>query len=472
MNAEQRTRFKELGKSAFIREEMTRLGYWPPSSEIANQSALAESKLKPLYEELIRVRKEFDTVSAEIAVSGDIPTLLAEVRKRRIERVRAERAVKKAEREQARSEAKTADAAWRRKTLPYLGVGVSGGLAYSDGDSAKISERALPSLTTAAQVAAAIGIGENELAFLCYERAVSGVDHYARFAIPKKKGGVRVLSSPKRRLRVAQSWLLKNVLEPLPVHSAAMAFRPGKSVVDNAAPHAGQAIVVKTDLKDFFPSLGLRRIKGLFEGLGYNEGVATLFALLATETPRIAVMFDGKRRFVAVSKQRGLPQGACTSPALTNLLCRNFDARLAGAAAAFGFRYTRYADDLTFSHASDKAPVGVLLALIRKIVADENLTVNEEKTQVLRLSDRQSITGLVVNGSETPRVSREDLRRFRAILHQCERDGFEAVTARLGKDAQAYAGGYLSFVHMARPDIAGKIAAAHPWLAKWRQANI
>jgi hypothetical protein len=464
MNAEQRKRFKALGKIAFIRDEMTRLGYWPPSPEIAAKSAESEAKLKPLYQELLRVRAELDTINAEIEKTGDIPALLAEVRKRRIERVRAERAGKKVEREQAKVTKRDSDAAWRRKTVLFLGAGVSGGLHYSDGDGAKLVERALPQLTTASDVAAAIGVAENELAFLCYDRSASGVDHYSRFAIPKKKGGVRVLSSPKRRLRVAQWWLLKNVLEHLPVHAAAAAFRPGKSVVDNAAPHADRAVVVKVDLKDFFPSLGMRRIKGFFEGLGYSEGVATIFALLTTETPRIAVTFDGKRRFVAVGKQRGLPQGACTSPALTNLLCQHLDARLTGAADAFGFTYTRYADDMTFSHRSNKAPVGALLTLVRKIVADENLVINEEKTQVLRPSDRQTVTGLVINGSDRPRVSREDLRRFRAILHQCDRDGFEAVTERIGKDAESYANGYLSFVHMARPDVAEKLAAAHLWL--------
>lgn len=464
MNAEQRTRLKQLGKVAFIRDEMTRLGYWPPSAEVAAQSTEAEAKLKPLYEELVRVRTELDTINEEIAKTGNIPALLLEVRKRRIERVRAERAIKKGEREQARTTKREADTVWRRKTVLFLGNGVSGGLIYTESDAAKLTERSLPRLTTASDVAEAIGVGENELSFLCYDRSASDVDHYSRFAIPKKKGGVRVLSSPKRRLRIAQSWLLKNVLKPLPVHSAASAFLPGKSIIDNAMPHVNRAVVVKVDLKDFFPSLGMRRVKGFFEGLGYSEGVATIFSLLATETPRIAVSFDGKRRFVAVGKQRGLPQGACTSPALTNLLCRQFDARLTGAAGAFGFAYTRYADDLTFSHDSENAPVGALLALVRKIVAEENLVVNEEKTQVLRPSHRQTVTGLVINGADKPRVSREDLRRFRAILHQCDRDGFPAVTERLGKDAESYANGYLSFVHMARPDIAAKIAAAHPWL--------
>ena len=470
MNTQQRARLKEVGKSAFVREEMTRLGYWPPTPETAQQTQEAEAALRPLYDELVRARTELDSLNTEITQMGDIPALLAQIRRNRIDRVRAERAQKKIEREASRKEKKEAETTRRRVALPHLGRGVSSGLNFAGGDAEKLTSHQLPILETARDVARAIGVSEPDLAWLCYERAAGSVDHYSRFTIPKKKGGVRVLSSPKKRLRVAQSWLLQDVLAPLPVHESACAFRPNTSIVDNAAPHQNQAVIVKMDLKDFFPSLSVRRVKGFFGHLGYNEGVSTLFALLATETPRIAVTFDGQRRFVAVSKTRALPQGACTSPALTNLLCRGLDARLLGAAKAWGFAYTRYADDLTFSHSDPNAPVGALLTLVRKIIAAYDLVVNEEKTQILRPSDRQNVTGLVVNkaanASLGPRVSREDLRRFRAILHQCERDGFDTMTERLGKDAQAYAGGYLSFIHMSRPDVAAKIAEAHPWLVR------
>ena len=474
MNTQQRARLREVGKVAFVREEMTRLGYWPPTPEAAKQTAEAEQALAPLYDELVRARGELDGLNTEIAEMGDVPALLAQIRRNRIERVRAEKAQKKIERDADRAAKKDADVQRRKMTLPHLGAGLSAGLNFAGGETEKLAAHNLPVLESASDVAKAIGITEPDLAWLCYERASTSVDHYSRFTIPKKKGGVRVLSSPKPRLRVAQTWLLQNVLVGLDVHEAARAFRPGASIVDNAAPHLNKAVIVKVDLKDFFPSLSVKRVKGFFHGLGYNEGVSTLFALIATETPRIAVTFDGQKRFVAVSKQRALPQGACTSPALTNLLCRGLDARLQGAANSWGFAYTRYADDLTFSHEDKDAPVGALLTLVRKIIAAYDLVVNEEKTQILRPSDRQNVTGLVVNGSAAseanaplgPRVSREDLRRFRAILHQCERDGFDTMTERLGRDAQAYAGGYLSFVHMARPDVAAKIAQAHPWLHK------
>ena len=411
------------------------------------------------------MQTDLAAVEAQIAEAGDIPRLLQEVRRKRIERVWAERAARREAciKEEARKKADTAE--WRRKTLPFLGEGVSKGLVYDAGEPEKLAALGLPLLTSASDVAAAIGIEETELAWLTYHRAASSLDHYSRFAIPKKRGGTRVLSSPKRRLRVAQNWLLEHILAPLPVHEAAAAFRPGLSVVDNAARHTGRAVVARIDLKDFFPSVTLPRIRRLFREMGYSGGVATLFALLATEAPRAAVTLDGLPRFVAIG-ERSLPQGACTSPALTNLLCRRLDSRLAGAAEALGFRYSRYADDLVFSHTEASAPVGILLALARCIIADVGFTVNEEKTSVLRPQHRQVVTGIVVN--ETPHVSRPDLRRFRAVLHRCETVGVAEVSRQMGKDARAYASGYLAFLHVVAPEQAARLALKHPWVARWR----
>lgn len=393
--------------------------------------------------------------------------MIAEIRKRRIERVRAEREVKRAERARRVEEHRRQDAEWRRLTLPYLGRGVSGGLTYTGGDFTRLESLGLPVIETAADLAAAMDITVEELAWLTYHRGAARTDHYHRFTIPKRHGGVRVISSPKRNLRAAQRWILELVLAEQEIHPAAMAFRPQRSIVDNAKAHAGHALVVRVDLKDFFPSITFLRVKGLFESFGYNEGIATLLALLSTEPPRVAVTVDGQRRFVSLG-DRQLPQGACTSPAITNLLCRKLDRRLAGAAAAFGYTYTRYADDLVFSHPKAEASTGAMLTLARSILTDEGFTVNEEKTAVMRPQHRQVVTGLVVNG-EPARVSRQDLRRFRAFLHHCETEGFEAMSQRLGRDAKAYASGYLSFIHMVNPEQEQAIRARHPWLTPWNE---
>jgi len=465
MNAEQKKRYQQVGKQAFIREEMTRLGFWPPSPEVAELAAATEHQLRALYEELAQTQTDLSAVEAKIAEAGDIPKLLLEVRRKRIERVRAERTARREARVKAEAEKRIQDAEWRQKTLPFLGAGVSSSLIYDVGDPEKQTALGLPLLTSAADVAAAIGVEERELAWLTYHRGAAMLDHYSRFLIPKRRGGTRTISSPKRRLRTAQSWLLEHILSPLPVHDAAFAFRPGLSVVDNAARHTGRAVVARLDLKDFFPSVTLPRVRSLFRSFGYSGGVATLFALLATEAPRAAVTLDGQTRFAALG-ERCLPQGACTSPALTNLLCRRMDARLTGAAASLGFRYTRYANDLVFSHADASAPVSILLTLARKIIVGTGFVVNEEKTSVLRPQHRQVVTGIVVN--ETPHVSREDLRRFRAVLHRCETQGIPAVSEQMGRDARAYAAGYLAFLHMVSPEQASRLREKHPWAAQYQ----
>ena len=464
MQANWRSRLKEIGKQAFVREEMERLGFWPPANGVTERAQAAEAELKTLYVELRKAREELTGLDTQIRLAGDIPKLLLEIRRRRIERVRAERERRKAEKAAAAEQKRLDDKLWRETTLPYLGAGISGGLQYGEGKPEIRAGLGLPELTTAQDLADAIGITTKQLAWLTYHRGAGTIDHYSRFAIPKKRGGTRTISSPKKQLRAAQNWVLATLLAPLPVHDAAMAFRPGRSILDNAQRHTGRAVVVKVDLKDFFPSIRFSRVKGLWRGLGYNQGISTLLALLTTEAPRVALTLDGTRRFVAIGG-RSLPQGACTSPAITNLLCRRLDARLTGLAQTFGFVYTRYADDLIFSHADANAPVGVLLGGLRKILRESGFTVNEDKTRVMRPQHRQAVTGVVVN--ESPRISRHDLRNFRALLHQVETQGADAVTERIGKNAHWYAAGYLSFIHMVSPEQAAKIQAAHPWLARY-----
>src|SRR5205823_7816991 len=199
-------------------------------------------------------------------------------------------------------------------------------------------------------------------------------------------------------------------------------FLPGRSILTNAAVHTGARVVVKMDLASFFPTITLRRVKGIFRRAGYREQVATLLALLCTEAPREIVPFQGKDYYVALGP-RCLPQGAPTSPALTNTLCLRLDQRLAGLAKKYGWRYTRYADDLTFSlpkgHDGDPH-VGSLIGLVRRIVEDEGFAVHPDKTRLARSGGRQKITGLVVNGDLKPRVPRKLRRQMRAALHNLQ----------------------------------------------------
>ena len=214
-------------------------------------------------------------------------------------------------------------------------------------------------------VAQAMAITVPALRFLAFSRTPSEVTHYIRFEIPKKTGGTRRISAPMPRLKHAQRWILDNLLDKVALHDAAHGFRKQRSIVSNARPHVGADIVLNLDLKDFFPTLEYKRIRGAFRGLGYGEAAATIFALLTSEPEVDEVELDGQTFYVANGARR-LPQGAPTSPAITNIVCRRMDARLASAAAKLGFTYTRYADDLTFS-GPRTANTGAMLDRVRFI---------------------------------------------------------------------------------------------------------
>jgi retron-type reverse transcriptase len=274
--------------------------------------------------------------------------------------------------------------------------------------------------------------------------------------MPKKTGGERLISAPMPKLKQAQSWLLKNILVKIPVHDAAHGFRSGHSIVSNAKPHVGANVVINFDLKDFFPSITYRRVKGLFRSFGYGEAVATIFALLSTEAEREEVELDNQTYFVATG-ERYLPQGSPASPAITNLLCRRLDSRLAETAANLGFVYTRYADDLTFSTPEDNPRICNLLRHTEAIVSYEGFTINESKTRILRQSKQQEVTGIVVNSY--PNIDRQTLKQFRATLFQIEKDGLENKHWGNSADTLAAIIGFANFVAMVNPEKGAKLQA-------------
>jgi retron-type reverse transcriptase len=313
----------------------------------------------------------------------------------------------------------------------------------------KLQRLQLPVLASATDLAAALNITIPRLRWLAFHSEAATVTHYVRFQVPKKSGGMRELAAPHRDLAAAQQWILMHILEKIPTHDAAHGFVPGRGTMSNAVPHVGRATVVNLDLKDFFPSITFPRVKGIFQDLGFSPAVATILGLLCTECPRRQLAYGGKTFFVA-SGPRGLPQGACTSPALSNLLARRLDSRLAGLAKKLGFTYTRYADDLTFSaDGAAAAKTGYLLARVRHIVAGESLIVNESKTRIQRPGRRQTVTGIVVN--KRPNVPRRVAKRLRAILHHAKKEGLSAQNREHRENFEHWLGGMIAYVQMVNP---------------------
>jgi retron-type reverse transcriptase len=411
---------------------------------------------------------------AEIHRVGDLMLLqkgdaamLRQEAERAVQRSKEERAALKAEKKRQAEERrrKHAEQVAQRKAsdIVFLGRGVSRGLADRRSNVEKLRKAGLPVLSTPLEVARAMSLPVAQLRWLAFHSEASTTSHYVRFQIPKKSGGMREISAPMPKIAAAQQWILANVLSRLPAEPPAHGFVPGRSTVTNAAPHVKRAVVVNLDLKDFFPSIGFPRVQGLFEALGYSPAVATVLALLATEAPRKEVEYEGRKYHVAVGP-RALPQGACTSPALSNMAARILDRRLGGLAAKLGWAYTRYADDLTFSGDAlvpkgERNPKSVawLLARCRHLCEDEGFEVNEKKVRVQRRNTAQVVTGIVVN--EKPSVPREERRRLRAILHRAKFEGLEKQNRIGHPNFRAWLAGHVAYASMVNPDQGAKLKA-------------
>lgn len=423
-------------------------GFWPASRNLP-EDPLDELRRRAAIEaELARLRQLADT-------AVDPARALARERKRRFADSKKRRAEAKQKRVAEHRRRREAFALKRRTQIVHLGRGVSQGLQDLAPPSATLSARGLPALQNGGDLAMMLGVPIGQLRWLTYHRLGAAIVHYHRFEIPKKTGGSRAISAPKPRLAAAQRWVLKNLLERLSASASAHGFVRYRSSVTNAQVHTGRKVVINLDFRDFFPSITFRRVKGLFAKVGYNEHVSTVLALLCTEAPRVEATLDGRRMWVALGS-RVLPQGACTSPAITNLICSTLDKRLDGLARRHGFAFTRYADDLSFS-GDDPNAVGALLRSIRSIVSDEGLTEHPSKTRVMRASARQEVTGVVVNARAS--VPRDERRALRAVLHNAAKNGLAAENRAQHPNFVAHLRGKVAYVSMVNPAQGAKLQA-------------
>ncbi|HEV7302368.1 MAG TPA: reverse transcriptase family protein [Tepidisphaeraceae bacterium] len=425
-------------------------GFWPTGQSLPPDPVAEVAERDQLDRQLVDLRKQASVVK-------DPDKVLAQERQRRGDESKKRRAEKKAARLADAQRCREAWGAKRAASITHLGDGVSASLQDTASDVGRLTENALPVLNDGTDVARLLNIPIGALRWLTFHRRGATLVHYHRYDLAKRTGGVRSISAPKPALAMAQQCVLSAILSKVPVSAAAHGFVPQRSIVSNAAPHAGKAVVANMDLRDFFPSITFRRVKGMFRKLGYSEQVATVLALLCTEPPRVAAAIDGKRYYVALG-DRVLPQGGCTSPAITNVLCRKFDRRLEGLAGRYGFTYTRYADDLTFSSTDPDADVGRLLRFARAVITAEGFTEHPTKTKVMRASARQEVTGITVNAR--PKLSRADLRQLRSLLHNAAKTGLDAQNRTGHADFAAYVRGRVGFACMVDPSRAEQWQAA------------
>lgn len=240
---------------------------------------------------------------------------------------------------------------------------------------------------------------------------------YKEFWIAKRKGGYRMISAPNETLKAIQNTIYHRILLPVNVHPAATGFRHRKNITDNVLPHLGKKYVLKTDIHDFFPSIRIPRVKKTFEEMGYPVQIAKVLGALCC-------------------KYRCLPQGAPTSPALSNIISYTMDCKLAALAVENDLTYTRYADDLTFS--GDSFTKEQVLPQIKQIVREEKFELNFKKTRFLAEHHRKIITGVSVSSGEKLTIPKARKRAIRKNVHFILTKGLAEHQRRIGSTDPVY----------------------------------
>lgn len=259
-------------------------------------------------------------------------------------------------------------------------------------------EKGLPIIYDQEHLAVLVGYSKEYL-----YRASNGPSYfYRKFKIPKISGGLRKIAEPLPSLKEIQRWILDNILYNCKFNKYAKAFIPGKSIRENARFHRNQKIVLSLDMKNFFESIPSYKIYHFFWWLGYCKAVATMLTNLCT--------LNGS-----------LPQGAPTSPALSNLVCYSLDCRLSGFTVKNNIRYTRYSDDLTFSGEFNP---GSVIRLVEKILYNEGFELNKNKIRLMKNHNRQEVTGIVVN--DKMQAVREIRRKLRQDIYYIEKYGLDS----------------------------------------------
>lgn len=225
--------------------------------------------------------------------------------------------------------------------------------------------------------------------------------HYRKFKIPKRRGGIREISAPYPALLECQQWINENILANIPIHNSAHAYIKTRSIISNATPHLGQKCLLHMDLKDFFPSIELAQVIKVFRNLGYSRNVAYYLS-------KLCCLDDV------------LPQGAATSPNLSNIVSYGLDVRLSGIAKSYDLRYTRYADDITFSGFYIPA---TFIGAVTEIVEEQGFRVNGNKTRLDYRGGKRIVTGLSVAGSSL-KIPRLYKRKVRQEIYYIAKHGY------------------------------------------------
>jgi len=240
---------------------------------------------------------------------------------------------------------------------------------------------------------------------------------YRTFFIPKSNGSLRKIEEPFPTLKEIQNWILVNILQKASVNRFAKAYRKKVTIIDNVKFHKAQPIIMKYDLENFFGTISTKSVVGIFLEMGYTKSLSMMLAKLCC-------------------LNNCLPQGAPTSPYLSNLYCRELDNRIGGYVVKCGFRYTRYSDDITISGNISEMQIISLRRFIGKTIKEYNLKINERKTRVLRKSNRQTVTGVVLNSKiSAGSITKKEIRQ---TVYYIQKYGLESHLRRVNNTQPNY----------------------------------
>ena len=241
-----------------------------------------------------------------------------------------------------------------------------------------------------AELVKRLDVPENELC--------SHVPGYREATIPKRSGGVRNLLIPDDATKFLQRRINQRLLRRLDAHPLACGFEEDTSIVDAAIPHVCRDVVIRVDIENFFESTTAERLHNYFIDIGWKNEAAALLVKLTTHNGH-------------------LPQGAPTSPRLSNLVNAPLDSVLLALARKYAGAYSRYADDITMSFGPLKGPrVRRIIQLIGRRLKPFGYRLNHRKTRIRRRHQKQLVLGLVVNDQVA--IPRKTRRWLRAVRHR------------------------------------------------------
>lgn len=217
---------------------------------------------------------------------------------------------------------------------------------------------------------------------------------YRSFTIRKRRGGKRLIQSPYPSMLECQKWISEHILQKIQVSRCATGFRRNQSILRNASLHCKRDVLLKLDIKDFFPSISVNRVIDIFNSFGFPPNISFLLGRLCTLNGR-------------------LPQGAATSPIVSNIICKQMGDRLYSLCLSKNLRYTRYADDIAISGVQIEVGTNYL---IREIINAEGFLINEEKTRICGPRDKKIVTGLDITAGK-PRLTRSYRRELQRDVY-------------------------------------------------------